>query len=151
MWELPEIKPLVTEHRQHRLTCPCCGIKTCAELPLGVPRGQAGPRLIAFAALLMGSFRQSNRKTALFLQTVLQVPCSPGWVVKLQNQATAALRPAYEELSQRLPDEGRLNIDESPHKQGPLKTWLWTFVAATFTVFALRPTRKAEELHAHIG
>ena len=151
VWELPEIKPLVTEHRQHRLTCACCGINTCAELPPGVPRGQAGPRLIAFAALLMGSFRQSKRKTALFLQTVLQVPCSPGWVVKLQNQATAALRPAYEELSRRLPDEGRLNIDESPHKQGPLKTWLWTFVAATFTVFALRPTRKAEELHAHIG
>lgn len=151
VWELPEIKPLVSEHRRHRLTCSCCGTVTCGELPPGVPQGQAGPRLIAFAALLMGSFRQSKRKTALFLESVLQIPCSPGWVVKLQNQATAALRPGYEELAERLPAEGRLNIDESPHKQGPLKTWLWAFVAATFTVFALRPTRKAEELYAHVG
>jgi transposase len=151
VWELPEIQPLVTEHRRHRLTCPGCGQVTCARLPAGVPRGQAGPRLIAFAALLMGSFRQSKRRTALFLTHLLNTPCSPGWVVKLQNQATSALRPAYDDLVERLPAEGRLNIDETPNKQGPLKTWLWTFVAGGFTVFALRLSRKAEELYAHVG
>ncbi len=151
VWELPELLPVVTEHRRHRLTCACCGTVTCGELPPGVSPGQAGPRLTAFVALLMGSFRQSKRKTAAFLSNILNTPCSPGWVVKLQNQATAALRPAYDELAAQLPEQGRLNIDESPHKQGPLKTWLWTFVAATFTVFALRPTRKADELHAHLG
>jgi hypothetical protein len=30
VWELPEIKPIVTEYQQHRLTCSCCGITTCA-------------------------------------------------------------------------------------------------------------------------
>jgi len=151
VWELPEIKPIVTEYRRHRLSCYDCGTVTCAELPLGVPTGQAGPRLIAFSALLMGCFRQSKRKTALFLTNLLNTPCSPGWVVKLQNQATAALRPAYDDLVVRLPDQGRLNIDESPHKQGVLKTWLWAFVAANFTLFALRLSRKAQELYAHVG
>ncbi len=143
--------PVVTEHRRHRLTCACCGTITCGELPPGIPTGQAGPRLTAFVALLMGSFRQSKRKTAAFLSDILNTPCSSGWVVKLQNQATAALRPAYDELAAQLPEQNRLNIDESPHKQGLLKTWLWTFVAASFTVFALRPTRKADVLHAYIG
>jgi transposase len=151
VWELPEIKPLVTEHRRHRLTCSCCGAITCGELPPGVGQCQAGPRLIAFVALLLGAMRQSKRKSAWFLENVLNTPCSPGWVVKLQNHATAALRPAYDDLVTRLPEEGRLNIDETPGKQGPLKTWLWAFVAATFTVFALRLTRKADELYAHIG
>jgi transposase len=151
VWELPEIQPLVTEHRRHRLTCESCGQVTCGKLPAGVARGQAGPRLIAFAALLMGSFRQSKRQTARFLTHLLNTPCSPGWVVKLQNQATHALRPAYDDLVERLPAEGRLNIDETPSKQGPLKTWLWTYVAGGFTVFALRLTRKAEELYAHVG
>jgi transposase len=95
--------------------------------------------------------RQSKRKSAWFLENILNTPCSPGWIVKLQNQATAALRPTYDDLVTRLPEQGRLNIDETPHKQGPLKTWLWTFVASTFTVFALRLTRKAEELYAHVG
>jgi transposase len=151
VWELPEIQPLVTEHRRHRLMCSCCGTVTCGELPAGLGLGQAGPRLVAFVALLMGAMRQSKRKSAWFLENILNIPCSPGWIVKLQNQATVALRPTYDDLVLRLPDQDRLNIDETPHKQGPLKTWLWAFVATTFTVFALRLTRKADELYAHVG
>jgi transposase len=114
VWDLPEIKPLVREYQLHRLTCPCCQARTCAALPAGVPASQGGPRLVALVALLMGCFRQSKRRVALFLDAVLQQPCSPGWVVTLQQQATAALTPAYEELAQQLPSEDILAIDESP-------------------------------------
>jgi transposase len=146
VWEVPEIRPLVTEYQLHRLLCPTCGITTCAELPVGVPAGQAGPQLVALVALLMGCFRQSKRRVALFLEQVLGQPCSPGWVVKLQNQSTAALRPPYQEAASQLPRENVLAIDESPTKEGPAKAWLWTCVASTFTVFALRTTRAATVL-----
>lgn len=146
VWDIPEIKPLVTEYQQHRLVCPGCGESTCGQLPPGVPPGQAGPRLIALTALLMGCFKQSKRRVALFLEQVLNQPCSPGWVVKLQNQATAALTPAYEELAAQLPGEPVLGIDESPTKEGPVKSWLWVFVARSYTVFALRTTRAATVL-----
>lgn len=146
VWDIPEIKPLVTEYQLHRLTCPRCSISTCGELPAGVPQGQAGPRLIALTALLMGCFKQSKRRVALFLEQVLNQPCSAGWVVKLQNQATAALTPAYEELAGRLPAEAVLGIDESPTKEARQKSWLWTFVAGAYTLFALRTTRAATVL-----
>ena len=29
VWELPPIKPIVSEYQQHRLTCPCCGETAC--------------------------------------------------------------------------------------------------------------------------
>jgi transposase len=150
LWELPEIKPLVTEYQRHRLPCPC-GATTCGCLPPGVPSGQAGPRLIALTALLMGCFRQSKRRVALFLEQVLEQPCSPGWVVKLQNQATGALRPAYEELAARLPGEPLLSIDETPTREGPTKGWLWTYVAKTYTVFAVRPSREASGVTDVLG
>lgn len=143
VWDLPEIKPIVTEYQRHRLTCPCCGETTCGELPAGVPQSQAGPRLVALVALLMGCFKQSKRRVALFLEQVLNQPCSPGWVVKLQNQATAGLRPAYDEAAKQLPTEDVLGIDESPTKEAKLKSWLWTFVASRYTVFALRTSRAA--------
>ena len=146
VWDLPEIKPLVTEYQRHRLTCAGCGETTCGELPEGVPLSQAGPRLVALTALLMGCFKQSKRRVALFLEQVLNQPCSPGWVVKLQNQATAALTPAYQELVAELPTESVLGIDESPTKEGRAKSWLWTFVAGTYTVFAHRTTRAATVL-----
>jgi transposase len=146
VWEIPEIKPLVSEYQLHRLICPGCSTRTCGELPAGVPSGQAGPRLVALTALLMGCFKQSKRRVALFLAQVLNQPCSAGWVVKLQNQATAALTPAYQELAAQLPAEPVLGIDESPTKEARLKSWLWTFVASSYTVFALRTTRAATVL-----
>ena len=77
VWDLPEIRPVVTEYQRHRLVCRC-GCSSCGELPAGVPIGQAGPRLIAFAGLLMACFRQSKRRAALFLGTVLNQPASAG-------------------------------------------------------------------------
>jgi hypothetical protein len=64
-------------------------------------------------------------------------------VVKLQKQATAALRAPYDQLAKQLPTVDQLGIDETPTKEGPSKAWLWGFVANTFTVFAVRTSRAA--------
>jgi transposase len=146
VWELPPLKPQVTEYQRHRLVCPGCGETTCASLPPGVPEGQSGPRLVAFTGLLMAYFRQSKRRTALFQQALLNQPCCPALAVKMQGQVTAALRPAYQELVQQLPAQPHLGGDESPTKEGGQRAWLWTFVAGLFTVFALRCTRAATVL-----
>jgi transposase len=143
VWELPDIRPIVTEYQRHRLAC-SCGSSTCGELPAGVPTGQAGPRLVAFAGLLMACFRQSKRRAAQFLSTILNQPASAGWMVLLQNRCAAAVRPAYDELAARLPEEPVLSIDESPTKEGPTRSWIWTLVAKTFTVFTCRTSRGAE-------
>lgn len=99
VWEIPEIKPEVTEYQLHRLACPCCQETTCGELPPGVPQSQAGPRLVALTALLMGCFKQSKRRVALFLEQVLNQPCSPGWVVKRK-------RPIQPSLTAGVPSGG---------------------------------------------
>lgn len=143
VWELPEIKPLVTEYQLHRLACRC-GCSTCGRLPEGVPVGQAGPHLIAFAGLLMACFRQSKRRSALFLSMILKQPASSGWMVVLQNRVSEAVTPACDELAAALPGQNTLSIDESPHKEGRAKSWIWTFVAASFTFFACRPSRAAD-------
>ena len=142
VWELPEIKPVVTEYQRHRLTCGC-GATTRAGLPPGVPVGQSGPRLVAFTGLLMAYFRQSKRRAALFLEALLGQPCCAASAVKMQHQATAALRPTNDALVAQLPTQPHLGIDESPTKQAASKAWLWTFVAKWFTVFGVRPTREA--------
>ena len=150
VWELPEIQPIVTEYQRHRLVC-ACGCSTCGELPAGVPSGQAGPRLVAFAGLLMACFRQSKRRAAQFLGTILNQPASAGWLVLLQNRCAEAVKPAYDELAAQLPDEAVLHIDESPTKEGPAKAWVWTVVASTFTFFACRTSRGADVLDDLLG
>jgi transposase len=150
VWELPDIQPVVTEYQRHRLVC-ACGNSTCADVPPGVPTGQAGPRLVAFSGLLMACFRQSKRRAAQFLGTILNQPASAGWMVLLQNRAAEAVQPAYDELAAKVPEQAVLNIDESPTKEGASKAWVWTIVAKTFTVFACRPSRAADVLEELLG
>ena len=54
-----------------------------------------------------------------------------------------SIRSAYEELAAQLSAQAHVNADETPTKQQNGKAWLWTFVAKTFTVFTIRPTRAA--------
>jgi transposase len=150
VWELPEVRPVVTEYQRHRLVCRC-GCATCGDLPAGVPAGQAGPRLLAFSALLMACFRQSKRRAAAFLGLILQQPASCGWMAALQSRAAEAVQPAYDELARRLPEQPVLHGDESPTKEGQAKAWVWTFVAGAFTFFACRTSRGADVVAGLLG
>ena len=151
VWELPEIKPVVTEYQRHRLECSCCGKTTCAPLPPGVPCGQSGPNRVAFTGLLMGHFRQSKRRAALFLQDLLKFPCCPALTVKMQNQVAAALKQPYDELQQQLAGQPQVFMDETPTKQANQKAWLWTAVAPLFAVFAIFSSRKGDALPKLLG
>jgi transposase len=149
VWDV-EIHPVVTEYQQHRLTCCGCGIATCGTLPATVT-GRTGPVLASLLVLMTSWFRVSRRKAAMFSNDICQVPCSAGHVSHLEARATAALEPVYNELVQALPEQSNLAVDETPFKRGTVKTWLWTFVATGFTVFVLRPTRKAVVLTSTLG
>jgi transposase len=151
VWELPPIKPLVTEYQLHRGHCSGCGITTCGELPAGTPSGQCGPRLAAFTGLLMGHFRQSKRRAAMFLGDLLNIPCCPAWTVKIQNLVSDAIEAPWQELRDKLDSQKQLFVDESPTKEKREKTWLWVAVASTFTVFGIFANRKRESLKAFIG
>lgn len=149
--ELPPIKPEVTEYQLHRLICEHCGTQTCASLPTHVPKGQCGPRLAAFTGLLMGHFRQSKRRAASFLSSLLNVPCSAGWTVKIQNRVSEALAAPQEQLRSQLQHQPQLFVDESPTKQNKSKAWLWVAVAPMFAVFGIFLNRKRESLQQLVG
>ena len=78
---------------------------------------------MAFTALLMAYYRQSKRRTAEFLEHAAWVSRAlPALTVKMQNQVTAAARPAYEELAAATADararQRRRNGDQGRKRQG---------------------------------
>lgn len=150
VWELPEIQPLVSEYQLHRLGC-ACGTTTAAPLPAGVPVGQSGPRLVAFVTLMMAFFRHSKRRTALFVESVFNIPCSSGLTVKHQKIATQALSGCYQEMVEALPHVETMNMDETSTKQSGRKAWLWVAATTCFTVFAVRMTRAAKVVKDLLG
>jgi len=57
IFELPEVKPLVTEYQFHSVCCPGCGDLVTASRPADVRPGAFGPWVVALIALLHGRYR----------------------------------------------------------------------------------------------
>jgi transposase len=54
VFELPSLRPVVTEDQGDAGVCRCCGQRVIGERPAGVPRGQCGPGVVSFIGLLAG-------------------------------------------------------------------------------------------------
>jgi transposase len=89
--EIPPIKPVVIEHRLHRLVCPCCSTSTCATLPADVEATRYGPKLSALVGLLGSAFPLSFSKTQALLDQLLGVKISCGTIATIRRSLSAAL------------------------------------------------------------
>jgi hypothetical protein len=147
--ELPEVAPLVDEHRLHQLTCPACGDTTRASLPAGVPVCGYGARFAAVVGLLGGKYRQSDRQTQEMLEDFFQVEVALGTVNNLRQEVSEALAKPVEEATEFAQKQSAANMDETGWRQGNCdgknptqrKAWLWVLVTSWVTVFQIHLSR----------
>lgn len=137
--EIPPIRPLVTEYRRHRLSCPHCGKVTCPALPDSI-RGGYGPRVQAVCALLSGAYRVGKRGVARLCGDLFGVPISPAAVCDLQRGTAVALEPVAREAHAHLSGKPA-NVDETGWREGRKRGWLWVAVTAGVTAFLVRLSR----------
>ena len=64
---------------------------------------------------------------------------------------TRALEQPYRQLLDRLPDEERVNVDETGHKQNRLRMDFWCFHSELYTLFKIDPTRSTDVLIKVLG
>jgi len=131
--------------------CTCCGVATRATLPDGVSRRVFGPNLVALVALLGGSYRLSKRLIESILADVYGIDISLGSVAKLEQEAAAALAPAYEEAAAYVHEAQVVNADETGWTEAKKKAWLWVAVAVHVAVFLIRCNRGARQARELLG
>jgi transposase len=149
--QIPEIQPIVHEHRCLDVQCPICGRVVPASLPLGVPKGQYDPSVQAMTGLLRGELKQSVRQTSAVLTQVLHVPMSTGMVSKTQQQVSGALAAPCEQALAHAQAQDRANADETSWRQEKKKAGLWVAVAGLVTVFLIRASRGAKVAKELLG
>jgi transposase len=150
--ELPEIPLHIAEHRQHEGYCPRCDKAYRGVLPSVIERGGLlGPKLTALVAFLKGACHASYSTVRKFLRDVVGVTVSRGQLAKVVAKVSAALQHPYEELLDLLPEEERLNVDETGHKNKKQLFWTWCFRADLYTLFKIAPTRSAQVLLEVLG
>jgi transposase len=154
--EIPRIQPKVSEYRLHKLACSHCGAETRAELPIGVPRGQFGPVLMATMALLTVRFRQSKRLAQELISTLLNVEVSTGAICKNEQRTSAALAETVERAREHVRAQPVVNGDETGWYEGKSdgrkqRAWLWVATTTAVTVFLIARSRGAAVARTLLG
>ena len=148
VWEVPEVRPHVTEYQLHAGCCSGCGRWHQAELPQGVPQGAFGPRLTALVAYMTGGMRLSKRLVKAFLADVMAVPVSVGQVPRLEAQVASALEGPVEQAHQYVRQQKVAHGDETHWWQGGKLAWLWVVATALVTVFRIAQSRGSDVARA---
>jgi transposase len=149
--EIPPVRPIVTEYQVHRLVCPVCGESTRAELPVGVPTGEFGPRLQAIAALCTGAYHLSKRTTQRVMEELFGVAISLGTLATLEQATVQALAAPVAEARTYGQEQPAAHLDETGWREGRAQAWLWVAVTAGVTVFVVRVSRSAKVVQELLG
>ncbi len=91
-------------------------IPTTAELPAGVPTGQTSAA-DSFRGFVDGLLPVGQTSHSIVFRFTVWHSVQRRVTIKLQNMATKALRPCYEQLTSALPCSGIVALDETLTKQ----------------------------------
>jgi transposase len=149
--ELPPVRAEVTEYRLASRRCGSCGTLTRATRPAEAQGGAFGPRLHAVATLLVGRYRLSRREAVACLAELGEVELSIGALARLEQATSTALAPVVEEVAAAVQQAAVANLDETGWWQGKTRSWLWTAVTESLTLFRLDPHRSAAVAQALLG
>ena len=120
--DIKDVPLVVQEHRGHPGWCSCCQKVYEAPLPIGIERGGlVGPRLTTVIAYLKGVCHASFSTVRKFVRDVVGLTISRGQLAKIIAKVSQALEQPYQDLLESLPDQDRLNVDETGHKQNRLR------------------------------
>ncbi len=142
----------IEEHRALAYWCPHCRTHHQAVLPPEVSKGGLiGPRLTALVAYLKGGCHASYTTIQAYLRDVMKVTLSTGQIARLIGKVSDALDQPYDQLLGALPDQTRLNVDETGHKDRGDKYWTWCFRAELYTLFKIDSSRGSDVLIEVLG
>jgi transposase len=146
-------KPIhIEQHTALCYWCEHCQNFHYAPMPAHIEKGQLiGPRLTATIAYMKGACHCSFSTIRKFLRDVVGITISRGQLSKLIQKASAAFEQAYNELLEYLPNEAKLNVDETGHKENKKRFWTWCFRADAYTLFKIADSRGSKVLIDVLG
>jgi len=150
-WELPELVPLIFEHRLHRLVCPGCGKAAVAGLPDGVSGSAFGPRMEAHIAVLAGVYRLSRRQVADVIAEMFGCEISLGAVDASVMRMSAVLADPWRELRDAVRKASAVHADETSWRVRGESSWMWVAASSLMACYRIDPSRSQMAAKALLG
>jgi len=141
--ELPEVAPVVTQHRRLAVHCPTCGTKMVAPVPEAARGTPFGPRLHAVATYLKTFQALSYERLQAALSDLFGLTLSQGGLMNLLRRAQRRFRPGREAAVSRLRRAAVVASDETGVRIEGSNAYHWVFRSAEAVVHQASPTRGA--------
>lgn len=159
VFEIPQVKPLVTEYQLQWGKCCNCGKNWQGTLPRETPTGILGPGFLALAALLSGAYSLSKAKISTLFSDLFGLKIAPSTLSQSEIFTSAALEFPVEEALEHLRTEAVVHLDETGFRQNSgdgqnptgKKAWVWVVRSASLTVFRVALGRGQQEAKDLLG
>ncbi len=150
VFDLPEVRLAVCEHRAQRRRC-ACGHVTTAAFPAGVGAPtQYGPRVRALGIYLIAAQHLPYQRAAQLLADWLGAPLSPATLVAFVKDGAADLDEFLDRVHEQIINSPVVHFDETGARVGGRGRWLHCASTETLTFYALHDRRGTEGID-HTG
>jgi len=150
--ELPEKMYRVVEHRARKYLDPVTGKIHIAPMPDQIRKGGLfGADITAAVAFIKGGCHMSYTTIQQFFKELFELDISRGMLCKATQKVCYSLRPAYEQLAERLPTERQIGVDETGHHDEGRLQWTWCFDAPDYSLFRIDESRGSSVLERMLG
>lgn len=145
VFEIPEPKIVVTEHRVFCVTCPCCAKEAKAQFPQGVEQAvQYGPRILGFATYLSADHLVPYARVSKIIQEFTGIAFSQGTLNTALQNAFVGLEDFELRLILALRRVGILHVDETGGWVNKVRYWFHVRCTKTLTYLFCHKNRGKE-------
>jgi transposase len=150
--ELPEKMYRVIEHRARKYLDPATGQIHIAPMPDEIRKGGLlSADITAAVAFMKGSCHMSYTTIQRFFKELMKLDVSRGMLCKATQKVSNALKPSYDQLAQRLPQESQVGVDETGHHDDGKLHWTWCFDTTDYSLFKIDESRGSNVLEKTLG
>jgi transposase len=150
--ELPPVKPVVIEPRQHEVVCPDCQGLTRGELPAGLEASRSfGPRLAATVVYLKHEQHRSYERVTQLCHDLFGGAVSEGGASIILQRAGEAAQPVAAAIGAQVAQSAVIGSDETSARVAGRNWWQWVFRSVMGVYYLIRPSRGAKVIAEVMG
>lgn len=151
VFDVPPMRAQVDEYRLYSGRCAGCGRAHAGVLPVGVPKGQLGPRALSLVGVLGTRYHLTQRKIRNLLDQMMGLSFSVGAISQAHGKVAGALQAPVAEAAASLCKANALWMDETHYPREGISNWVWAAVQPLLAVFAIYPSRARYVILDFIG
>ena len=142
--DIPEIKPIVTDHISMVTICPHCANKNKGQLPgtLDYCHVQYGARLKDLIVYLSVRNYLPVKRIGEFIQAAYGIKVSDGFIIDCLTNKAEDIKEVYQEILNQIKQDNVVGSDETGFKIQAEKAWMWLWRTQKYVYF--KPSLKRD-------